>query len=103
MSKFAAPAASEKRVCISQPLKERRVTIDLQRVLGAFIPGGQREESRRLNLAGMRDEHDAVAVPDAQPAQHRAMVLEWLAPHAGQRQPAVMRGFGRRHHWTAIA
>ena len=71
----------------------RRVAIDVDQVVDADVAGGERKESGGVDVALVGDEHDAVAVADAEAAVDGG-ALDLGAGHAGlahgvQRDAAV--------------
>jgi len=64
-----------------QLAKQRRIAVDVRDPIFAHIAGSQRQETRRANIARVRNEHDAVAVADSIAAGGTALP-DLLARHA---------------------
>ena len=63
---LAAPAPAAEASGLPESPGERALPIDVEGARCARVPLGEREEARWLDLPGVRDEHDAVAVAQAE-------------------------------------
>src|SRR5262252_739598 len=72
LSILAAPTAAVEDLHASERAEEAGVLVDHDRVTLPDASGGQREEARRPHFPGVRDEHDAAAVPYAGAMTHGA-------------------------------
>src|SRR5664279_5267426 len=64
LAKLAAPALTVQIPTVAQGAKQRRVAIDVGQRLFADVASGDRQKSAGIDLAQVRDEHEAFAVVD---------------------------------------
>ena len=64
LAKLAAPALTVQIPTVAKGAKQRRVAIDVGQRLPADIASGDGEKSAGIDLAQVRDEHEAFAVVD---------------------------------------
>jgi hypothetical protein len=100
-AELTAAASAAEPLRLPEPPEERALPIDLEGARGADVPLGEREKPRWLDLAGVRDEHDPVAVAQAEagpPGRTAAGV--GVADPGGtgllEGHPSVVRSLGRR-------
>lgn len=72
-AKLAEAALAAILIGVAEARKYLRMTVDRYRALSAYVPGRYRQESGRIDIPGVRDEHNAVTVSDSKAPSDRRL------------------------------